>query len=510
MPELIAGPRKQAPQAAPSIAGSVNPNMFSGESDALQRMGATISRAGNQFQDVLMRRRYADYANQYNEGQLAYQQFESDSEVRRTGDTNYDNHAVKFDQEYKQWSGDYLAKVKDPRARNELSTDLAIKADKEELKIFNSSRANVIQKIRLDQPAFRKIFAQEYLDIANDDDEVVDRTRKEMEGKYRAHTNEHERLGMAAPGWAEEDMHLLALDVAMEAIERDPEITKQVMESGDLGVLMSDNLVQRLTSADKDEIRTAAKRKGNYLQLMWNQDEETKKAEYQLEAANIAETGDIKKLNDYLKTCFTDRVLFSNKTTVADWRGAELGKGDRRQAILKEGKPNPYTTITDPETYWKNYTKVLANPNSMTNTEITAMVPGICGITQAQSVLNLKKSPDDDPLKSPQAQMYFASLGNLVIGGEKQPKAELALYYDKAYRALADHITKYPDETPEQLNKYYNSLIEPFVKDWRPKNWGKLISGLPGKEGTSFTKTATNPKTGKKVGWNGTKWIPIP
>ena len=235
MPDLYSGPPKRAPQAPPSIAGSINTNMFAGESQAMERMGSAIQRVGDQFHDVLMRRRYADYANQVNDGQLALQQFNSDYEQRMAGDTDYETQPQRYAQELKQFSEDYLNKVKSARAKSELGRKFAFSGDEKELEIFISARKGAIQKLQTDQPGVRTQAAKEYSNIFNDDDEVLDRVRKEREKQYFARIQEHEDMGMFPPGYAEAEKREFAMAVAMENFERDPEITQKVIESGDFG-----------------------------------------------------------------------------------------------------------------------------------------------------------------------------------------------------------------------------------------------------------------------------------
>ena len=471
MPDLYSGPPKRAPQAPPSIAGSINPNMFAGESQAMERMGSAIQGVGDQFHDFLMRRRYADYANQVNDGILAEQQFNSKYEKQNAGDTDFETQSQRYDQAHKQWEEDYSPKVKSSKAKTRLKTSFALSRDEKELEIFIDARKKIIQKLQLDQPRLRADSAKKYANIYNDDEAVASLAKKHLADTYFADVQEREDKGMFPPGYTEAEKREFAMAVAMEGLERSPEITQKVIESGDFGVLMSDDLAGQLISEDKDEIRAAARRKSSHRQILWNQDEETKKAEYQMEAAAIAETGDAKAVNDYLKTKFNDRVLFSDRSTVQDWRYNVLGKADRAQNIIKEGKPNPYTTVSDPAKYWTNYTKVLKDPNSMTEAEITAMVPNVCGITQAQSILNLKKTKDDDPLKSPQAEKYLKALE--VLHTDKDKVLDVKTW-DRQNRQLIEHIKNNPKDTPNQLYEFYKQLAEPQIES----RWKKVLGWL--------------------------------
>jgi len=460
MPDLIAGPPKRAPRVAPSIAGSINPNMFAGESEAMMRMGANIQRAGGQFGDFLMRRRYADYANQVNDGKLALQQFNSDFEERLATDTDYETQANRYDQELKQFSEDYLNKVKSPKAKNELTRDFAFYGDKKELGIFTEARKKIIRKIDASQPELIKINVGAGLDVALDDDIEAERVRIKIRDSYKKDLDSHVAAGIMTREKADFWMHERARAIGLEAIRRSPETAAEVFEGGDIDVLMCKDDLKLLDQVDIEYLRNRAASQVNFTQLQQKKALEAGQAQAEEEIWDIARTGDVNGVADKIDTYPFD----------AEWKKKQLGDAMRTANLLKEDKPNPYTTVSDPEKYWTNYTKVLIDPDSMTNAEITAMVPDICGITQAQSILNLKKTKEDDPLKSPQAKMYLKGLEDLHLVKDLMN----AVQWDKANRALMNHIEKNPDEPPEKLYSFYKQLVDPYVK----AKWKKVLEWL--------------------------------
>ena len=187
---------------------------------------------------------------------------------------------------------------------------------------------------------------------------------------------------------------------------------------------------------------------------------EAQQAAAEEEIWDIARTGDVNGVADKI-----DMYQFD-----AEWKKKQLGDAMRTANLLKEDKPNPYTTVSDPAKYWSNYTKVLKDPDSMTTAEITAMVPDVCGINQVKEILNLKKTKEDDPLKSPQAAMYIKALSDIHLNKSFDMMAD---DWDRANRALINHIEKNPDDTPEQLSKFYNSLIDPYIRSGFSKWWEK-------------------------------------
>jgi hypothetical protein len=94
----------------------------------------------------------------------------------------------------------------------------------------------------------------------------------------------------------------------------------------------------------------------------------------------------------------------------------------------------------------------------------------------------------DDPVGTAQSQRYMNALQNLIIGTDDTPSIEKLKFYNGAATALEDWIKKNPDATPDEISDFYESLIEPYVRDnlffgWWGKQWESLTTKLPNPEG---------------------------
>ena len=377
------------------------------------------------------------------------------------------------------------------------------------------------------QPGLQKININDELNVTIDDDTERERVKSEIRAEYAEPLAGLVKAGEMSQARADYWMHERVRKLVMTAIDRDPVVTKEILYGEGIDTILTKADEELLELEDMEYLRNRAAAAERHRQLKHKDEQEKELMAAEEMAWDISRTGDVLGLEDLLDTL---NIPTADKKRL-------LGDAHRTAKLLAEDKPNPYTTISKPDVYWKNYTKVLRDSDSMTEREITAMVPDVCGINQAKEILNLKKKPEDDPLKSPQAAMYLKRLESLYIkSGKLTGYIKTTAEWDKLNRILIRHIEENPKETAEELGKFFEALVKPYkekkitkflkavgkIYDYRMLARGdygfKLAGALGWTEGegegkeeeVAITKTATNPKTGKKIGWNGTKWIPIP
>ncbi len=119
-----------------------------------------------------------------------------------------------------------------------------------------------------------------------------------------------------------------------------------------------------------------------------------------------------------------------------------------------------------------------------------------------------------DPNKSP--SIRTVDRGNEVdvyIDGKKEtfkkgavPTTEKPVKTNKIILSKGG-TQKSVDKNADEFDQLIEDGWVPYTK---PKDKSSVLSDL-GLEGSTpkFTKTATNPTTGEKVGWDGTKWVPM-
>ena len=459
MPNLISGPRKQAPSPAPPMGGVGN--IFEGESDALMRIGGELRRSGNVLAGAFERRRYIQGVDEYQQAQMALEQKMAKSAENRMLDQNFDTQPKRFRAEMDQWYQSY--EFKSNSARKRFRNYYGMNTAREELNIFKAATVKKLNRIDDDQTAMQDINTRNYLNITGEGKEA-DQARSDLLVEYSKSLDGHVKAGTMSPARVDQHKRAWAILLAEKVIKRQPELTAEMLATdSDVDMIVPAELREFLKPGDEDHLWRTAENEVRKHKFQVNEEEETKKAEYQLEVAKIAQTGDVNAVNAKLNSYFNDRAIFSDGSTVADWRYEELGKASRAVNILTEDKKDPYTTITNKPVYWSNFKKVLENPDSMTKLEITSMVPEICGMTQAQSILNLKKSPEDNPLKSPQAIKYLKGIE--AMHTDKDGVLDI-FKFDRDTRRMTEHIENNPKDTPEQLYQFYKTLVEEPLKHW--------------------------------------------
>jgi hypothetical protein len=94
---------------------------------------------------------------------------------------------------------------------------------------------------------------------------------------------------------------------------------------------------------------------------------------------------------------------------------------------------------------------------------------------------------------------------------ERESKEELR----KRYRYVRDQINKVMagvdimgiSEDKQKSIENWQRELEATEKEYKKK--GGTVSELGAEEGPKFSHTATNPDTGEKMGWDGSKWVKI-
>ena len=492
MPELEAGPQRRPPTTGtPNV--PVPENIFAGQSQALQHLGSNIQRMGWNIGQAARRSEYENYIDEYETGQIDYFNFIAEKESARAEDTDYANHGVRFNKERKSFAEDYLNSVKNSRAKKRLAAYFERHGLQKEINVSNNARSLMIQQIDARQPALQKININEYLN------EGQVGPRKKIRAAYIKDLKEHFIKGYASQEWVDEQLRQRSIGLGKEAIKRDPALALDLLEGGDVDVLMSREDKELLTPDDIDGLRQDARREISFRKIQGNKAEIEAKAKYSEQVWDIARTGDVNGVEDLIDTFFPNQVLFADGASVADFK-KELASGAHLTANrLSKGKSSPYTTRQDEPAYYEISTRLLNDPSSVSDQEIDAGVPHRWTTADREKLRKDKKTTENAAFQEFPAKQYLDSFDNLVFE-EASESLKGMIFYTMGKRALMDFAVDSPDATPKQWAEEYSEIIEPFLADWTKwffrRNWDRLTEELQETSGK-----ATNVKKSPYEEW---------
>ena len=140
---------------------------------------------------------------------------------------------------------------------------------------------------------------------------------------------------------------------------------------------------------------------------------------------------------------------------------------ERNDLIARRKRQDEIENSTESEgnsVYWNMLRKVTRDPDSVTEAMLDELVmPG--GITVKQwKELNDILEDEDDPLKSPRAQLYFQSLDELY--DKRLTDDEQRMNYDIANEKLMNAFRQKPDMSATEAAQVYNDILQPEISRW--------------------------------------------
>ena len=262
MPDLISGPRKQAPSPAPSMGGVGN--IFEGESDALMRIGGEIRRSGNVLAGAFERRRYIQGVDEYQQAQMVLEQKMAKSAENRMLDQNFDTQPKRFRAEMDQWYQGY--EFKSNSARKRFRNYYGMNTAREELNIFKAATGKKLQRIDDSQTAMQDINTHNYLNITGESPEA-DQARSDILAEYGKSLDGHVMAGTMSQARVDQHKRAWAILLAQKVIKRQPELAAEMLaEGGDMDVIVPPELREFITPEDIDRLRIDASREVSFRQ----------------------------------------------------------------------------------------------------------------------------------------------------------------------------------------------------------------------------------------------------
>ena len=237
--------------------------------------------------------------------------------------------------------------------------------------------------------------------------------------------------------------------------------------------------------------------------------------------------------NDAIEKLKTGKFTVDDITTAPKGVNREhwWDRLDKRNAAVIKGEKDPLT-VTDFKTYAELSERCNTAPDTVTVEEIYSHVgkgetAGV-SISDAEKLVNIRKSrlakdqKPEDVLKTERSNRYQGMLKNLkgknIFDGDE---TQNEIIYGQKANLLDSYLLANPDATDKQVEDYFHSLVAEEKSSWvgivldtflAMQNLGGLAPLIPsGKKGgeTEYSKTATNPETGEKMGWDGAKWQKI-
>jgi len=243
---------------------------------------------------------------------------------------------------------------------------------------------------------------------------------------------------------------------------------------------------------------------------------EKKEAEVELEARQFIIKGDF---------IGAKNIINANLDTLgSDWHTDALNKLKNANTILNDTGVNAYTTTVNPIKFGEIRDKILDGTIKGEKEIRDNVGPDGYSIAQEKYLLDLYNGSESSA-KAFEDSAAAQNLKALIKYNIAEEKDEPDIYQFATQRGLGllqDAIT--PEMTDRekkeaalrigrQLEREYEDgmLEEALEKVIKGPLYSKLKpSGFikPGAK-KRILKTATNPKTGERIGWNGTEWIPI-
>lgn len=139
------------------------------------------------------------------------------------------------------------------------------------------------------------------------------------------------------------------------------------------------------------------------------------------------------------------------------------------------------TATTDPMVRWKILREITDNPKMVTDDYLESNIgPNKLSVNDAEQLRKIRDD-EDNPLKTPRAQLYFNSLDKLF--DERETDDEQRLKYDIANEKLVQFFETTKTPTAKQAAEFYDELISEETSDLIDKVFGfykgyyKYLSG---------------------------------
>jgi len=521
MPNLISGPRKQAPSPAPPMGGVGN--IFEGESDALMRIGGELRRSGNVLAGAFERRRYIQGVDEYQQAQMALEQKMAKSAENRMLDQNFDTQPKRFRAEMDQWYQSY--EFKSNSARKRFRNYYGMNTAREELNIFKAATVKKLNRIDDDQTAMQDINTRNYLNITGEGKEA-DAARSDLLAEYSKSLDGHVMAGTMSQARVDQHKRAWAILLVQKMIKRQPKLVAETLADGkNVDVIVPPELMPFLKPDDINGLRADA------FTEVRNQLAGAKQ-EYDA-AINKGEQELFDKF--YIKKDFKDGVELINSILPAvavDEKKKWIKElGDLIDAELSD-EDDPYEKTMNPAKRQELLEK--AARDEIDYDDIRKWAGKKDGIS-TNDYLQIKKVLDDPAniYRSPWAADIKQGidtaykLKEATLGGQTEGIPELQAWKNIKYNEMNAFIKKHEaagtEPTPQQIQEFLSSAIKPAVNHWfreaimkylpspayqaaRLIGTMKEIKEVKAAQGKKMIRTYTNPKTGEKIRWNGKEW----
>ena len=246
---------------------------------------------------------------------------------------------------------------------------------------------------------------------------------------------------------------------------------------------------------------------------------EKREAEVESEARDFAVANDFKS--------GIDKINSARHELGADWHTNALNKYKNAFSIINTTGENPFTKTQSWDRFGEIRQKILDREvrSEKEIRDYTGKKDGYA-IAQEKYLLDLYNGNESSAkaFEDSAAAQNLKALINYNIAEEKDEPDIYQFATQRGLGLLQDTITNNPDWTDRekkeaalrigrQLEREYedgtletaleNVIKGPLYSKLKPSGFIK-----PGGK-KSILRTATNPKTGERIGWNGTEWIPI-
>ena len=195
-----------------------------------------------------------------------------------------------------------------------------------------------------------------------------------------------------------------------------------------------------------------------------------------------------------------------------------FGWMDSKNKAVAAGKVDPLTQTND-AVYGNMSERINLYPETIKKADIWALHGKGLSTSDCEKLTKAHEGNEKDSVKAQAAKRAHASLKSLKGAGIFGEDEEAELTWGKKANALDNYLSNNPDASNEDITTYLDGLVSEEKSNyfggildayWRNLTFG-LVGGInkifPAKG--EYEKTATNPKTGDKMGWDGEKWQTI-
>ena len=524
---------------------------------ATSALGGTIATIGNKLQS-------ASDARSMNAALLKAQQYDDTFSADMLKDTDYATQAERYTQGFDAATLG-LDEDLSPRAQQELRNRLSLRKSR------GSTRAKADAHLNLAREERANAALHDQRSVDDESNEASDKMRQLFRNEYKANLNRLEANGqLAATGrWSREGRwRNRTMTKAQSFSARRPGEMALVLESkasmAESG-LFDDTEIDSLTDEDVRTLLENAQREDAFEQLQRRTRQQDAKAKLEVEQRKTANAAYAKATPDTqtgepgdLAGAIGDvrRAPYD-----AEWKIAQIDKLKKGvEQLEKEPDNNPWLKDGSPEK--KAELTSMRWTGSLTQTELDewhGRTDGISTSTYNALSKEIAQSPEETSVGLKQR---FADLKNLqsvpsATKATKQAAAQLATrlglsgaqateviglagitskQFQVGSQALTTWAEQHPDDTNDanKVDAAWSEVVLPAMFDtpdedtgltWWDRMWAgqSLRSAPPGFTGQAFgtfgpssvpgapvfERTATNPETGKQVGWDGSKWVEI-